>query len=306
METPDRPQPKTAPDSSPLVRVELFGGLRLHAGGTVVTRFSTRKTAALLAYLAYYRDRDHPRETLVDLLWPESGLKSGRRSLSVALSELRRDLEPPGTPPGSVILTDRFSVRLDPEAVQTDVGDFEEALTLAAEAQPGAERLRRLLEAAERYGGTLLPGCAEDWTVREQRHLDDRMARALRELLDLQEQTGDLAGAAATARRAVELQPLHEAAHREVMRLLGLAGRTTEALQQYHQLERLLRKEVDALPSAETRALARELSKQANAPDPIGDADPPALPRPAPSSDTPLGVRPSSGRTRYCNGPGRW
>src|SRR3712207_7098227 len=42
---------------------------------------STRKTGALLAFLAYYGGREHPRESLIELLWPESDLDAGRKRL---------------------------------------------------------------------------------------------------------------------------------------------------------------------------------------------------------------------------------
>src|SRR5437762_2563284 len=76
-------------------RVQLLGGLRVRQGGREITHFRTHKTAALLAYLAYYLPRSHPREVLIGLLWPESDLDAGRHSLSVAVSALRHQLEPP-------------------------------------------------------------------------------------------------------------------------------------------------------------------------------------------------------------------
>nr|CAA9270476.1 Cyclase homology domain / Predicted ATPase / Transcriptional regulator, LuxR family [uncultured Armatimonadetes bacterium] len=42
-------------------RVELFGGLRLRRGEQVLTRLETRKAEALVAYLAFFRTRPHPR-----------------------------------------------------------------------------------------------------------------------------------------------------------------------------------------------------------------------------------------------------
>jgi DNA-binding SARP family transcriptional activator len=80
--------------SGTLCRVEVFGGLRLIVGGQVVTRFRTEKTALLLAYLATHLHQSHPREVLIDLLWPDSGTEhSGRTSLRVSLSALRKLLK---------------------------------------------------------------------------------------------------------------------------------------------------------------------------------------------------------------------
>ncbi len=100
-------------------RITLFGGLRAQHGERVITRFRTQKTASLLAYLAYFLPRSHPREVLIDMLWTEGSVDTGRHNLSVALSALRQQLEPPGIPDGAVLVADRFSVRLDPSSVAT-------------------------------------------------------------------------------------------------------------------------------------------------------------------------------------------
>src|SRR6266849_3523629 len=76
-------------------RIELLGGLRAVHADRVVSRFQTQKIGLLLAYLAYYPQRPHPREALIELLWPEGEAHAGRNNLSVSLSWLRRQLEPP-------------------------------------------------------------------------------------------------------------------------------------------------------------------------------------------------------------------
>src|SRR6059058_1700133 len=59
----------------PLWQIKLFGWLRAvpgtpeGAGDRVVSRFRTRKAEALLAYLAYYAHRSHPREQMIETLW---------------------------------------------------------------------------------------------------------------------------------------------------------------------------------------------------------------------------------------------
>src|SRR5213083_717076 len=105
-------------------RIELLGGLRATRDDRVVTRFQTHKTGALLAYLAYYCQRPHPREVLIELLWPEGDPQAGRNKLSLALSSLRHQFEPPGISAGEVILANRSTVQLNPAAVTTDVGQF--------------------------------------------------------------------------------------------------------------------------------------------------------------------------------------
>jgi len=153
------------------VRIRLLGGLSVHTSDRTISRFSTQKTASLLAFLAYYSDRHHPREHLIELLWPDADLDAGRNRLSTALSSLRRQLEPPGVARGSVIQADRFTVRLNPDAVRTDVRDFLTALPLAKGGDDPSERRKALERALRLYGGDLLPGYYDDWVIDEQRRL---------------------------------------------------------------------------------------------------------------------------------------
>ena len=55
-------------------RIELFGGLRAVQGDRELARFRTRHVASLLAYFAFYLDRAHPREQLMERM-KESGAK---------------------------------------------------------------------------------------------------------------------------------------------------------------------------------------------------------------------------------------
>ena len=138
----------------------MLGWLRAEQGDRLLTRFRTRKTALLLARLALFPQRAHAREELADLLWPEADLEAGRNRLKQSLAILRRLLEPPGAPPGSILIADRTTIRLNPAAVSTDVADLEAAL-----------KAKRLREAAALYRGELLPSFYDDWVIEERERL---------------------------------------------------------------------------------------------------------------------------------------
>jgi predicted ATPase/DNA-binding SARP family transcriptional activator/Tfp pilus assembly protein PilF len=242
--------------------IELLGRLRATQGGHVVTRFRARRTGSLLAYLAFYLDRPHPREVLIELLWPEAETHSGRSNLSRELTSLRRQLEPPGMPAGAVVLADRDSVQLNPAACATDVKAFEAALQMAACARGGAERVLRLTEAVDLYGGELLPGYFEDWILPERQRLAERFLHALAQLTASLERAHDYPGAIQWARRAVAADPLREEGHHALIRLLQAAGQPAAALRQYEELERLLSQELGAAPAPETRNLVQEIRSQ--------------------------------------------
>src|SRR5262249_3506221 len=145
------------------------------------------------------------------------------QSLSTALSWLRRLLEGSDRPPGTVLVTDRASVRLNPEMVSTDLAEFEAALR-ASSAGSEAERREGLARAMTLYRGELLPGFYENWVLGQREWLAETYFQALGRLVSLLEQVGDLPCALEYARQGVLADPLREEARRELMRLLAAAG----------------------------------------------------------------------------------
>lgn len=250
--------------------IQLFGTLRVQQGERLISRFRTQQTGALLAYLAYHRQSSHSRESLLELCWPQSEPEAGRHKLSNALSSLRAQLEPPGIPGGSVLIADRFSVELNPDAVTTDVAAFEQALRRAAQSRTTPNYVQALTEAAESYGGRLLPHYYEDWIAPEQERLQQRFQQTVSQLLGLLEKAGEFERALEWARRSLSIDPLREEAHQDVMRLLAAGGQPAEALRQYRELERLFSQELGETPSSAAQQLARQIETQAaSAPTPL-------------------------------------
>jgi len=255
----DRHVPKGVVDVDPLCCIELLGGLRVAQGERVITRFRTQKGGALLGYLAYHLDRAHPREVLIELLWPWSAPAAGRNSLSVELSSLRQQLEPPGVPKGAVIAADRASVRLNPDAVTTDVAEFSASLASAERAKTNAERAQCLVEAIETYRGPLLPGYYQEWILPEQERLGGLYLGAVRALTGQLADAGDHERAIECARKAAGAERLREEAHTELIRLLAMAGQIDAALRHYAELKQILEEEFGEPPSAAAQALAEQL-----------------------------------------------
>ena len=244
----------------PLCRIQLFGGLRaLLPDGRVVDRFQTRKTGLLLAYLVLHSDSSHPRESLMELLWPEDEPGSSRHKLRMALSALRRQLEPPGIPTGAVILADRFSAGVNRAYVVSDVGEFECALRLAGQCTESGRRTSLLEEAEAIYCGEFLPGHYEDWVLQERDRLTESHLSALRGLMRHFVAAGAHERALQFARKAVEVDPLREELHRDLMRVLAASGQPSAALLQFRRLEETFRTELASAPSTATIALAKQL-----------------------------------------------
>ena len=90
------------PLGEPRWQIRLLGSVAASDGVQHLERFPSRAVAALLARLALAPDRVHPREELVELLWPGVALDVGRNRLRQVLSTLKSMLEPPGQPGAAV------------------------------------------------------------------------------------------------------------------------------------------------------------------------------------------------------------
>jgi predicted ATPase/DNA-binding SARP family transcriptional activator/Tfp pilus assembly protein PilF len=251
-----------------LWRIDMFGGLRAVGGARVIGRFRTHKTGALLAYLALFPDRPHTREALLELLWADEPLDAARNALRVALSSLRRQMEPPGTPSGAVLVADRSKIQISPVACTTDVAEFEAALASASRGDDGADQAALLGRAVGLYRGDLLPALYDDWALGERERLAQACLGALHRLTRLLTLSGDFDRALDFGLRAVPFDPLCEKSHRILMRLYAASGRPDAARQQFRVLTRILHVEVNGVPDSKTRDLAARLDALESAPAP--------------------------------------
>jgi predicted ATPase len=89
----------------------------------------------------------------------------------------------------------------------------------------------------------------------------------------------------------LDLEPWWEEAHQQLMRLLALSGRRSEALAQYHRCRRLLAEELNVAPSPETTDLYEQI-REGN----LAGTAPSPQRRPGPTHNLPLATGPFLGR----------
>jgi predicted ATPase/DNA-binding SARP family transcriptional activator len=274
-------------------RLELFGGLRLFHNDLGIDKFSTRKTAGILAYLACHRGKAVSRDTLADIFWAETDPESARNSLRVALNALRKILGTKDT--ADILKSDRLTVRLEPTAFTTDVAEFDAALREEARAGSVQEKIEAVHRAIGLYRGPFLEGWYEEWVDSEQNRLSEIYRNALRRITAYLLDVRDYERALEYAQQAVQADPLREESHRLIIRLHMVMGNPAAAMQQYRDLERILRKELGAMPSGATRELLRQVPPSAPASETIPAAPVPPSPGQQPQKSPPvtLGVIPT-------------
>ena len=275
---------------TPTFQLSLLGGFELNGPDGSVD-LTSKKLAALLAFLACSAPQAHSREKLMTLLWGSHFEAQARQNLRQALSRLRRILGE-GT-----LVTNGEAVSLRPGTLVCDVAQFE---TLLSQGNRDA-----LNAAVGLYRDCLLTDIAipeEAWTewlgVQRQR-LQSLALDAMLRLAEQEFHSGRHEQALRAASRAIEVSSLREDAHRLVMRVLGAGGRRADALKHYEEFAALLKRELAVEPDPTTRAISAEL-RQSQAARPASEA------RPGPASETsatllPLPDRPSIAVLPFAN-----
>lgn len=215
-------------------------------------RAMPQKTKCLLAYLALMPGRGATREKIADLLWPYQKLEQPRHSLRNCLCEMKKVLAPEDRRVDHLMMVDFRSVRFT-DAVTVDVDDFSRLVSSREEAD--------LRLASELYRGEFLEGldiASEpwvEWVTPLRAKFKEDVIRILLRLVKCESLANQHADAIATAQRVIAFDPLCEAGHRNLMRAYTRAGRKAEALRQFDECSRIVRREFGVTPSEKTQNL---------------------------------------------------
>ncbi|MBI2213847.1 MAG: hypothetical protein HYU52_09380 [Acidobacteria bacterium] len=223
------------------MRVQVLGQFRVERDGVPIPHaaWQRRRAVDLLFLLALEPGRAMRRERAADLLWPDKHAGSGANNLHRALHDLRKVIG------DDAVLGGKGVLRIGDE-VLIDANVFDAAMrstdpdTLAA--------------ALENYSGDL----AVDETSLDLTAHRDRLRRAFVDssmLVARAQWVTNRAAAIARLRRAVDVDPTAEGAHRLLMRYLAESGRRHDAIQQYEACRDALRNALDAEPGPETQTL---------------------------------------------------
>ena len=279
------------------LKIQLLGApqLFLHEQLLDVQR---QKGLAMLIYLAVTGGAQQ-RDTLAALFWPESDQSRARASLRRDLSVLNKLLAE------EWLEIEREWVALRP-GYWLDVNRFRELLAEwrghghAAEVVCSA-CLPALQTAVSLYHndfltGFSLPNCPEfdEWQFFQAQELRQSCFAALEKLVRGLTAQGEIDAALPNARRWVALEPAHEPAHRQLMRLYARSGQPAAAVRQYQLCVQTLQEELGVDPQPETTALYEQIRRQP--PAATNDAPPRLVAGETPRRNIPTPATPFVGR----------
>jgi DNA-binding SARP family transcriptional activator len=263
-------------DPTLALHIYTLGPTEVRLGENLVT-FPTRKTLALLVYLAT-EARVQPREHLAALLWPEANPDRSHASLRNTLGHLQTALRQADgqTYPPYLSVTHHL-LSLNPDAdIDFDLHTIERAYTLAradrsSRSLPeGLASLPLLQSAAACQRGDFLAGFSlgdapgfDDWAAAQREVWHRRLSLILDRLSEVQFARGEFANATETASHWIALDALNEVAYRRKMRAHFAAGERGQALETYEACRAMLAAELGVEPEPDTAGLAERIRTQA-------------------------------------------
>ncbi len=249
------------------VRISLLGTVRVTHQGLSTQNSMGHAVKALLGYLTLFRHRFHTREVLAGMFWGESSEERARNSLRTAIWRLRKVLEPETIPKGTYIVTTPMGeVGFNRESNHwLDVAVFENNTKkiLAKHFKTlTAEDVRSLENTLTLYSGDLLEGFYNEWALRERERLRSLYLKSQDHLLRYFSHHDAYEEGLACGRNILDLDPLREEIHREMMRLYYRSGQRAMALQQYENCRKILKTDLGVSPMVETRILYSQFFKE--------------------------------------------
>jgi DNA-binding SARP family transcriptional activator/tetratricopeptide (TPR) repeat protein len=267
------------------LRIALLGPPRVERDGAPI-EVDTRKAIALLAYLALHPER-HGRDAVAGLLWPDYDTEHARGALRRTLSTLNKAVGP------GWLAADRTTVGFARTGFWLDVARFEELLAgCRGHGHPPEDACPActgpLAEAARLHRGDFLAGFSlrdstsfDDWQYFQAERLRRELAGTLERLAAAEIGRRRWDDAVDAARRWLALDPLHEPAHRQLMRIYAWSGRRGAALRQFQACQRVLDEELGVEPLEETAAVHEAIRSNRLPPPPEPAAAPSASAPPA-------------------------
>jgi DNA-binding SARP family transcriptional activator len=238
-----------------VVEIRLLGELAVVREGRSAALPASKKTRALLAYLAA-TGRPQLREKLCSLLW--DGPDDPRAALRWSLTKLRPMVD---DAKATRLVADREHVELVSAGAVIDLAAIRAAVPGGTAVGVARAQTEALAGVARHLRGELvegldLPDCFRwnEW-LRAEREATRRLGVAI--LAALVDRLGPTAPEQALehARARVGLEPLDEAGHAAVIRLLVELDRRPEAMAQYTSCARLFERELGRGPSREIERL---------------------------------------------------
>jgi len=254
---------KTPPHA---LKVLCLGKFRVFRGDEEIPaeKWKSKKAKMLFKFLLYNRTRGYlTKEILMELLWPEQDPRKTANRLHVALTSLRKTLEPEllKKTPSSYLLREGDSYKLSlGDGGRVDFDEFREELKLADTEKDPEKSISHYLNAEAVYHGDFLE---EDpfveWCAEERERLKEEYLDLLANIMEYFEKKGEYRRCIEYARKYLKMDKYAENIYQRLMKYYSLIGNRTMVAKTFERCKENIVNELDSPLSKGTEELYKTI-----------------------------------------------
>ena len=252
-----------------MLQGHFMGGFRLVVDDVDIDGLTTRKSRSLLAYLMLNPGRTFGRQLLAETIWGNGSSGDIMKALRQELWIIRRAFRDADIDPETHLSLESEELGVK-DTPWVDASTFEATIEPhinPPDKTPDNATVTALEAAIALYGGDLLPGLYDDWCLFPREILRDKYIIAVERLMEWHAGPGreNWGAALLYGRRLLDVDPLLEHVHRDMMRYHYARGDRPAALRQYGVCKQRLRRDLTIDPMAETTVLYEAIRQENDA-----------------------------------------
>ncbi|MFJ9341891.1 BTAD domain-containing putative transcriptional regulator [Streptomyces sp. NPDC101733] len=248
------------------VHIAVLGPLEVRVGSTHIT-VPGRRQRGILAALALQSGRIVPTDHLIRAVWYDKPPRTAMGQIQTGIWMLRSALMAAGGP-AEAVQSRVTGYRLNSDFCSVDIAGYRAKVAAARE----LHRWGRLNEAAmtvrsanELWRGPALADITQQGLRSCSTRLEEEHIAAVHYRASLELQLGRHEEVISELFELVDLHPLREGLHADLMLALYRSGRQAEALEVFHGVRRTLAEELGIDPGPTLRTLAQAILRQDSA-----------------------------------------
>ena len=227
--------------------------------------WTTKRARDILCFIASRRHRRASKDVIIDTFWGEADFEVVEKNFHPTISHIRKALN--SNQPlkqnfllyrdGDYQLSPNFSYWIDTEEFERFVAEGE----TARRARAFDQCIAAYEKAIALYRGEFMQGSYEDWVEEQRSYYREQYLRMLEALAAVAQKVEDWPRALDLAQQILRDDPFREDIHCMMMRAQAATGNRAAIKEHYETLRRLLHKELNVEPAAETQKVYKELMK---------------------------------------------
>lgn len=245
-----------------LGHVEIF---RDPAQSLTAEVWTTRRARDILCFIASRPHRRASKDTIIDTFWSDAEFEAIEKNFHPTVSHIRKALNSKQALKQNFLLYRDGDYQLNPDfSYRIDTEDFDHLLA-NGEAARRARDFDNCAKAYEQaialYRGEFMKGGYDLWMEEPRAYYREQYLRMLMGLTEIAQKNKDWQRSLELSQKILRDDPFREEIHCKMMKAHAALGNRLAVKEQFETLRKMLQKELNVEPAAETQRLYRELMK---------------------------------------------